>query len=431
MLIVVISLVIGLFIDSSSVKIQRFITTGFSEYNLSIFSVLFIVLALGQLIVFLILRRKEDQYIPPVKSLYAAFIAVILIQIALQTLILLSILDMVFYAQYHLMYIVISVVTSYVFSSTMIFYLCYRFIKWTITNFNYYTLAYGIASFAIGMNIILTLMYVLDITTSQPDIVRFHLGHISGVGRYILLQDAYFVSSIIAYVGTWGATAVLMYHYKSRVGKIKYYFTTLLPLVFFMSQFNPYLSQLLVDYRSANPTFFGISYVIFFSASIPLGAVIFGFGLRLQASSLSGGKQSVKNYLALASYGILLLFSSNQAVVLVNFSYPPFGLMTVSMLGLSSFLLTLGIYSSAISVANDREILKAVRNSVSKESSLLDKMGTATMRDDLERRILDITNSLSHHLTEQSGLDPSLSESDVQKYLKEAIEETRKRKPMT
>ena len=57
-----------------------------------------------------------------------------------------------------------------------------------------------------------------------------------------------------------------------------------------------------------------------------------------------------------SSYGFALLFISNQAIVLVSAPYPPFGLATISFTGLSSFLVTLGIYSSAVSLAHDAKL---------------------------------------------------------------------------
>jgi hypothetical protein len=49
----------------------------------------------------------------------------------------------------------------------------------------------------------------------------------------------------------------------------------------------------------------------------------------------------------------MLLFTSNQPLGLTFLSYPPFGLATISFFGLASYLSLIGVYSSAISVAND------------------------------------------------------------------------------
>ena len=61
----------------------------------------------------------------------------------------------------------------------------------------------------------------------------------------------------------------------------------------------------------------------------------------------------VSDYLMITGYGVLLFFTSNQATVLINLPYPQFGMATISFVGLSSYLLFVGIYSSAVSLAED------------------------------------------------------------------------------
>ena len=58
-------------------------------------------------------------------------------------------------------------------------------------------------------------------------------------------------------------------------------------------------------------------------------------------------------------------------------SYPPFGLIMISFFGLASYLLLIGIYSSAISVAEDSNLRRSIRSFAMKESRLLDSIGMA------------------------------------------------------
>ena len=63
--------------------------------------------------------------------------------------------------------------------------------------------------------------------------------------------------------------------------------------------------------------------------------------------------------------------------MLVSAPYPPFGLITSSFMGLSSYLLFVGIYSSAIYVAEDSKSRQTIRKTAIKEAKLLDSIGTA------------------------------------------------------
>jgi hypothetical protein len=128
----------------------------------------------------------------------------------------------------------------------------------------------------------------------------------------------------------------------------------------------------------------------------------------------------------ICEYGFVLLFISNQAIVLVAISYPPFGLATVSFMGLSSYLVLIGLYYSAISVSQDTQLRKSIRNSALKEPKLLDSIGTAQMQLEIESRVLKIAEEQEEALKEQTGVQPSLNEEDMKEYLDQIINEVKK-----
>jgi Tfp pilus assembly PilM family ATPase len=112
---------------------------------------------------------------------------------------------------------------------------------------------------------------------------------------------------------------------------------------------------------------------------------------------------------------------------LVSTPYPPFGLATISMFGLSSYLILVGIYSSAISVAADSELRHSIRKFAIKKSSLLDSIGSAEMEQEIENRVLDMTKQQQENMIRQTGLSSSLSEEEVRRYLDLVINEINKK----
>ena len=54
-------------------------------------------------------------------------------------------------------------------------------------------------------------------------------------------------------------------------------------------------------------------------------------------------KTMMKNYLIISSIGVIGLFSSVQPGMPFYVAYPPFGLVTLLFLGLSSYLLLIGL----------------------------------------------------------------------------------------
>jgi hypothetical protein len=179
--------------------------------------------------------------------------------------------------------------------------------------------------------------------------------------------------------------------------------------------------QLFSTYRLTEPVTFGILYTLFFSISTPMGGILFGIAFWSTGNRL--GSQGLRDFMIISAYGIVLFFVSNQAIVLATAPYPPFGLSTVSFIGLGTYLLLVGIYYSALSLAQDVDLRKAIRKSVEDKSILLDKIGTAEM----EKQILTLTNTLSNKLEGESGVQASLEEVDIKDYLNEVIEEVKKK----
>ena len=94
-------------------------------------------------------------------------------------------------------------------------------------------------------------------------------------------------------------------------------------------------------------------------------------------------------------------------------------------MGLSSYLVLVDIYSSAISVSEDSKLRQSIRKLVLKETKLLDSIGTAQMQGEIESMVLQVTKEQEETLKEQTGVQPSLSEEDMKNYLVEVLQEVR------
>jgi hypothetical protein len=120
----------------------------------------------------------------------------------------------------------------------------------------------------------------------------------------------------------------------------------------------------------------------------------------------------------ISEYGLTLIFISNQAILLAqNVPYPPFGFVAVSFMGLSSYMLLVGIYSSAISVAEDSKLRQTIRDVATKELRLLDNIGTAQMAQEIQKTVIGITKRTQETMTEETGVESSLTAEDMRQYL--------------
>ena len=170
----------------------------------------------------------------------------------------------------------------------------------------------------------------------------------------------------------------------------------------------------------SDPVLFGIIYTLLFSISKPLGGVLFGIAFWIVAKNLKDSK--VKGYLIISAYGITLLFASNQPNAVFLAPYPPFGLVTICFVGLASYLLYLGIYSSALSVSEDSRLRQTIRKVALKESQqFLDAIGSAEMEQEIQKKVLRFSKRTKALMEDETGISTSVDDEDIKRYLDDVL----------
>lgn len=195
-------------------------------------------------------------------------------------------------------------------------------------------------------------------------------------------------------------------------------------LLYFLSQFEPTIINVLFNSSLENPTLFSILYVILVIASKPVGGILFGLAFLQVARKLQ--HPEVKSYMIISAIGLLLLVVSLEAQTLVTAPFPPFGLLSVSFMGLSSYLIFVGIYSSAISVSQDSSLRTSIRNSVEEEVNFVGDIGSAQMHDTIIKRVLDVTRRISSDMPEDTGITSSLTDNEITEYIEQVLREKMK-----
>jgi hypothetical protein len=218
----------------------------------------------------------------------------------------------------------------------------------------------------------------------------------------------------------------LLKHYSNKIGKAKYWILVSIPLAYFLTQFQTILLYLFSPIRLTDPILFGIAYTLVFSASKPIGGILFGISFWIVSRGLNNPQ--VKKYMIISGYGLLFLFTASQHQILLLNPYPPFGLPTICYVGLASYLILIGVYSSALSVAEDKKLRQLIRMSVVKEASLLDSMGTAVMEDRIRQKVEKITKEQKLVLIQETGIEPSLDDSEISQFVENVIQEVKRSK---
>lgn len=352
-----------------------------------------------------------------------AFIQYILIAILALTL-----LQIILFQSYQLIFLKSVIFISFISSGIVLALLAFRLTSWLRVNRNMVVLLYSLAIATLAVNSFLTFTY-LNIELGRTfisELVRPIRSFTAGFSSPdVILKPIYVGISILSFILTWAATVFLLRNYSSKLGKIRYWVLVIIPLAYFLSQFQSAFLYTFAEFRTSEPVLFGIIYNVIFSAAKPVGALL--FGLAFWSVSKSVHNTTVQNYMMISAYGVTLLFTANQPLGLIYAPYPPFGLVTICFMVLASYLFYLGIYSASISVSEDTKLRQSIRKAATKESAkFLDSIGTAEMVEDIERRVVALTAANKDNIERETGISSSFDEEDIKDYLQEAIQEIKR-----
>jgi signal transduction histidine kinase len=249
-----------------------------------------------------------------------------------------------------------------------------------------------------------------------PDIRKFDLS--TTLGK---VQTVFVTSHIVSFLLLWGSTAMLLHTYSKKLGKVKFWTIITIPIASFLSIFvivTPFVQSFS---NAADSTFRIVVDALGYTLPAVVSSVLFGLPFLMIARSLSHSI-ILKDYMIIAGSGFALFALATTGNVLLA-SYPPLGLASVSFVGLSSYLILMGIYSSTISMSEDVKLRHVIRKSAVDESKLLVSIGSAQMEQKIEKKVIDRAKDHAASMTEQTGVQLSLTEHDMKQYLSTVLKE--------
>jgi hypothetical protein len=428
---IVVSIVmVVMLLDTTTIRVADLtLKSSTSSWPVALFTIIAGISLVGQNLILHFNKQKLDaspaaQKSLPLKSLYKIAVA---IHYVLAATLVFVILQMLMTSRYDLVFLVTVITISYVFAIIMMVILCHRFFSWFSLNKSYVILLYGLSSIMLIANLCVTLGLANSLLVDKPREVissrttSVNFPFVGANPTNIALNYAYIITTITSFIITWCATIGLLKNYIHKMGKIRYSLVLIVPLAYFISQFLVLSLGVLGSLLISNPIFFGLLLTILFTLSKPIGGIIFGIGFWLIAKNIQKDNV-VRSYLIISAYGFLLLFTSNQAMVLTSSQYPPFSLVTVSFVGLSSYLVLVGIYSSAISMSQDANLRREIRHLAIKELKILHSIGLAQVEEEVKRRVLHIARINKNHFTDVA-VPSALDDDDVNQYLDAVLKE--------
>ncbi|WP_186434185.1 hypothetical protein [Candidatus Nitrosocosmicus arcticus] len=267
-------------------------------------------------------------------------------------------------------------------------------------------------------------VFFTEVLNDHGDKIRYTKSPVTSVNNVSnVFNLIYVISSVLSFIFVWLATVLLLRYYSKKIGTAKYWIIVTAPLFYFLSQFQSIFLNLFDSFRISDPILFGIIFTLIFTMSKPIGGILFGIAFWMASRRVT--KYAVKDYLMVSAFGVVLLFTSNQITILIFAPYPPFGLITASLIGLSSYMLLIGIYSSAMSVSRDIELRKFIHTVAEKEAKLLDRIGYAQVEQELATKVIPLVHIKAQNIEQDTGIRTSLTDAEIKQYLDDVLAEVR------
>lgn len=301
------------------------------------------------------------------------------------------------------------------------------FILW-YKNFNksIMILIFAMAMIAYVVNGVFGLVNQIDMLTQQDAIIS--LGDVAYFPEFsnLSMSDQINViaqmSSVVAYILTWIGSVKLLYQNLRKIGRLKFWSMVIISLVYYNLSFPLFVLGYFDPVNDEN----ALLNILIFSFGAIISGVIFGISFLSIARTLKANSV-VRTQLMLAAYGFLLFYITGSATA-AQAAYPPFGLISVSLIGLSCYLIYSGLCSAAQIVSQDLILLRSIKKTVNEQANFLGSIGTAHRNKQLESRVLTVAKTLEDEIEEASGVQSSLNDPEMVDYIQYVMNEIQKNK---
>ena len=399
-----------------------------SFWGVVLFVAISVVYAFGQFFILEIIKAKNREVSG---SIGISENVTTIVQYILTSIIVFAILEVLFSSQYHRDLLIASITISYGAAIFLTVLLTWKLLFWYKIYKRPIVLLYGLAAVFIVLTHISTLIWSDAVLLQKESVVLpesevlFDPGFEEGSAVSFILSILYYFQTTFILL-LWGGTVLLLYHNFKRIGRVKFWILVSLPIVSFMSIFISFYQEIapISPVTEAISLNFMIPILLLNYSGLAVG-VIFGLSFILIGRFLKHGIHS-RDYMIVAGFGFMIFMWAN-GTTLIQAAYPPYGIATVSALPLSLFMILNGLSYSAVSVAQDITLRRSIRKNV-KDMKFLESIGTAQMEQELQKRVLTIAKKNSEIMTEETEIQPSLSEDDMKQYLEEVIQEIKVRK---
>ncbi len=362
--------------------------------NITIFVIFFTIFAISTTLLLISVEKTRSRYRDKQSSSGDVYFRGIIIatQILTVTIILMIIFQMIFHDKYSLILLQLQTFLSRLSGLVFLSALIILFVGWLISKKNYIIMLYSLSFCLLTINLMVSLVYLIYVqsylTFPLPDVKPFpivmYAANIPGSIFTESLALVFDILSITSFILMWTATLISLNQYRHRMGSIKYFILMSVPLIYYVFPFQNYFGNIFFPFLQSAPVFFSVIYVLIFSASEQVAAVL--FSLVSWTSSTLVYNDRVRKNLLISAIGIALIFGSIEISTLQYHVYPPYGLVTQAFIPIGAYLLFVGTFSSAKHISQDAEMRKDFYKAAKNQLSLLRTIGVTQMEKELIKK---------------------------------------------
>jgi hypothetical protein len=421
-LIILTALLVDYFVSSA---LDTFKLQASSSLGVLSFSVIAIICIFGQYIILSITKARLSEY--KVKDSQTILLqkAMTMVLYLLTGLVVVSILQIYIFSQYYIHMISAVVIIAYGFTSVLMGFLAYKLLMWFKIKKSPIILIYGLAATFFTINAVGSAILFEQLLVEKPlmftrdSAVEFYFECDKNPFKCFIINFQTY-SQFAYIILMWCGSIILLRYNIKRVGKPLFWFLITVPIItFYVIYISAYdeLYQMSSTISKTETPAIEMFLIIVFTTFL---GTLNGIGFR-SVGRLVKTSRSIREYMFAAAYGIVFYFIAANSTVAAA-GIPPFGLISISFVPLSAFLLLVGLLNSAVTVAQDSELRREIKRTILDETKLLDSLGTAQMHQELERKVISLTEAI----TEQTGIKPSLSADEAKHYADDVLKEINK-----
>lgn len=322
-------------------------------------------------------------------------------------------------SQYFTDLLTIITTMSYLQTMSNMIFLSFRFFKWFTENRTANVFFYLMWSVFMSATILFQLL-INDVVLLYDKAKVIPSSSIATwpdfTGIKDVISNTYAYLDIITFALLWISTVTLLIRFSSRIGKINYWILSSLPLIYYLVYNIDSYELLPIDSYTSD---------LLFTINSTWGGILFAIVFLSIRRSINE-KIRLRYFLLILSSGIIMLFTANQATSMGT-AFPPYGIITVSFTGISSFLIFIGTMSSVMTLANNAVIRREIGKIINDDLRLLDELSMSEILKHQESNMMSAIKKKESILEDKSSMEIDLSDEDIKKYIQEVIVDEKKK----